>query len=144
MTVWVVATEWNRGADTEGAITVEGAYDNPVAARRASWSVMRRYIRWGHLLYGRRNDEEWDADVTVQELPLLSEAPSREQEFVDELRGNSCPFCGLRFDREAGRCTGPCPASVSGWDRVARGLAVLRDEAAFDAAVLGVGDGAGA
>lgn len=76
-TVFVVATEWNRGADLEGAITIEGVYDNEVAARRAKWAAIREYIGYGHDVYGRRNDSEWDCDVTVESRDVRSVAPAR-------------------------------------------------------------------
>lgn len=77
ITVFVVATEWNRGADTEGAITIEGTYADTVSARRARWAAMREYIGHGHTVYGRRNDEEWDCDVTVQAMPVQTTAAAR-------------------------------------------------------------------
>ena len=77
MTVYVVSTEWNHGSDSDGASTIEGAYDNPVAARRAAWAAMREYSSSGYAVYGRKNDCEWDCDVTVSDMEIESAPKSR-------------------------------------------------------------------
>ncbi|PYQ25650.1 MAG: hypothetical protein DMF56_27025 [Acidobacteria bacterium] len=68
-TIYVVACEYNRPHDCEGGIAISGVYASPVSARRASWAVMREHIRdYQMACYGRRNDSEWDVDVTVTEF----------------------------------------------------------------------------
>lgn len=75
--VFVVMTEWNRPHDSDGGSTLEGVYDNEVAARRASWAAMREYIGFGHAVFGRRNDSEWDCDVTIERIEVRPEARAK-------------------------------------------------------------------
>jgi hypothetical protein len=69
MKVWVVWTEFNRGADLDGGSEIVGLFQQQEDAERVAQGTRRGHVLDGLTVYGQNDydDAEWDTHVHVEE-----------------------------------------------------------------------------
>lgn len=72
MTVYVVATEFNRGHDLEGAYTLHGVFATREAAERAHADAIAEYRGFGMAAYPDDSEVDWDFDTAIHDEQVRS------------------------------------------------------------------------
>jgi hypothetical protein len=102
--VYVLSEEWQNG---EGGPL--GVFESKDDARRASWRLMRRDIKEGRLVFGRKNDTEWDVCYQIDIFRVVP--ASSEDDDTDVGAGNDgpefCATCGEHHDEDS-----KCPMAI--------------------------------